>query len=244
MQAEDKDGFQDDDGCPDPDNDNDGIPDAADKCPNEPEDKDGFQDDDGCPDPDNDADGVVDGSDKCPDQPETKNGYQDDDGCPDEIPQKVKQFTGVIKGINFKTGSVDLLPSSKRTLDKAVKVLQEFTDLKLEIQGHTDDVPLKPRKGSEYQDNKALSQGRAESVKAYFVSKGIDEGRLSAVGFGDEQPVVAPDGLKGGKLRAARAKNRRVEFKLVSNLVPGGGAEQAPEPAPAPEGEGTTPPAP
>ena len=243
-EPEDKDGFQDDDGCPEADNDSDGIPDAADKCPNEPEDKDGFQDDDGCPDPDNDADGVVDGSDKCPDQPETKNGYQDDDGCPDEIPQKVKQFTGVIKGINFKTGSVDLLPSSKRTLDKAVKVLQEFTDLKLEIQDHTDDVPLKPRKGSEYQDNKALSQGRAESVKAYFVSKGIDEGRLSAVGFGDEQPVVAPDGLKGGKLRAARAKNRRVEFKLVSNLVPGGGAEQAPEPAPAPEGEGTTPPAP
>ena len=53
-EPEDKDGFQDDDGCPDPDNDGDGIPDAQDKCPNEPEDKDGFQDADGCPDPDND----------------------------------------------------------------------------------------------------------------------------------------------------------------------------------------------
>ena len=67
-EAEDKDGFQDDDGCPDPDNDGDGIPDAADKCPNEAEDKDNFQDDDGCPDPDNDNDGVPDAADKCPDR--------------------------------------------------------------------------------------------------------------------------------------------------------------------------------
>jgi OOP family OmpA-OmpF porin len=241
MEPEDKDGFQDDDGCPEADNDSDGIPDAADKCPNEAEDKDGFQDDDGCPDPDNDADGVLDGSDKCPDQPETKNGYQDDDGCPDEIPQKVKQFTGVIQGINFKVNSSDLLPASNKTLDKAVKVLQEFPDLKLEIQGHTDDQPIK--KGGKFEDNKALSQARAETVKAYFVKKGIDESRLTAVGFGSEQPVVAPEGLKGGKLRAARAKNRRVEFKLVSNLVPGATGEQAPPaeqpapaPAPAPEG--------
>ena len=97
-EAEDKDGFQDDDGCPDPDNDGDGIPDAADKCPNEAEDKDGFQDDDGCPDPDNDSDGVPDADDKCPDEPETKNGFQDEDGCPDEIPAKLKQFTGVDPG--------------------------------------------------------------------------------------------------------------------------------------------------
>ncbi len=83
---EDRDGFQDDDGCPDPDNDQDGITDAMDKCPNEPEDKDGFQDADGCPDPDNDQDGVPDAADKCPNDPETKNGFQDDDGCPDVAP--------------------------------------------------------------------------------------------------------------------------------------------------------------
>ena len=82
-QPEDKDGFQDDDGCPDPDNDGDGIPDAQDKCPNQPEDRDGFQDDDGCPDPDNDGDGIPDAQDRCPNQPETINGFQDDDGCPD-----------------------------------------------------------------------------------------------------------------------------------------------------------------
>ncbi len=82
-EPEDKDGFEDSDGCPDLDNDGDGIPDDKDKCPNQAEDKDGFQDDDGCPDPDNDKDGIPDAQDKCPNQPETRNGYKDDDGCPD-----------------------------------------------------------------------------------------------------------------------------------------------------------------
>jgi outer membrane protein OmpA-like peptidoglycan-associated protein len=231
-EPEDMDGFQDEDGCPDPDNDGDGIPDAADKCPNEPEDKDGFEDEDGCPDPDNDGDGVPDAQDQCPDQPETKNGYQDDDGCPDEIPQKVKQFTGAIQGINFKVNSADLLPASNKTLDKAVAVLNEFPDLRLEIEGHTDDQPIK--KGGQFSDNTALSQARAESVKAYFVKKGVDEGRLTAIGYGSDKPVEDPAGLKGGKLTAARAKNRRVEFKLVSALVPGAATQPAPAPAPEP----------
>ena len=216
-EPEDKDGFQDDDGCPDLDNDGDGIPDAMDKCPMDPEDKDGFQDEDGCPDPDNDGDGVPDAVDKCPTDPETKNGFQDDDGCPDEIPAKLKQFTGVIQGINFKVSDAALQANSNATLDKAVAVLKEFGDLKLEIQGHTDDQPLKA--GGKFPDNQALSQARAESVKAYFVSKGIDEARLTAKGYGDTVPVEDPKDLKGGKLNAARAKNRRVEFKLVSSLT-------------------------
>ncbi|WP_224365097.1 OmpA family protein [Hyalangium versicolor] len=80
---EDKDGFQDDDGCPDLDNDQDGIPDTLDKCPLVAEDKDGFQDDDGCPEPDNDQDGIPDTLDKCPLEAEDKDGFQDTDGCPD-----------------------------------------------------------------------------------------------------------------------------------------------------------------
>jgi len=83
-EPEDKDGFQDEDGCPDPDNDGDGIPDAVDQCPNEAEDKDGFQDEDGCPERDNDNDGIPDAADKCPNEPEDKDGFEDDDGCPDQ----------------------------------------------------------------------------------------------------------------------------------------------------------------
>jgi outer membrane protein OmpA-like peptidoglycan-associated protein len=83
-EAEDKDGFQDEDGCPDPDNDGDGIPDAADQCPDEAEDKDGFQDGDGCPERDNDGDGIPDAADKCPNDPEDKDGFEDEDGCPDD----------------------------------------------------------------------------------------------------------------------------------------------------------------
>ena len=79
-EPEDFDGFQDEDGCPDPDNDNDGIPDVDDRCPNVPEDRDGDQDDDGCPegsDGDRDGDGILDSKDKCPDEPEDRDGFQD-----------------------------------------------------------------------------------------------------------------------------------------------------------------------
>jgi len=82
-EKEDRDGFQDDDGCPDYDNDNDRIPDSLDTCPNKAEDRDGFQDDDGCPDIDNDRDGIGDSVDKCPNFPEDYDGFQDMDGCPD-----------------------------------------------------------------------------------------------------------------------------------------------------------------
>jgi OOP family OmpA-OmpF porin len=64
--AEDKDGFEDADGCPDFDNDGDGVADADDRCPKQLEDRDHFADEDGCPDPDDDADGIPDTSDACP----------------------------------------------------------------------------------------------------------------------------------------------------------------------------------
>nr|WP_179955497.1 thrombospondin type 3 repeat-containing protein [Chondromyces crocatus] len=80
---EDRDGFQDSDGCPDPDNDGDGIPDALDRCRDAPEDRDGFQDEDGCPDLDDDGDGIPDDTDQCRNQPEDRDGFQDEDGCPD-----------------------------------------------------------------------------------------------------------------------------------------------------------------
>ncbi len=81
---EDRDGFEDDDGCPDPDNDGDGIPDGVDLAPLVPEDFDGFEDGDGVPDLDNDRDGIIDERDMCPDEPEDLDGFEDEDGCPDD----------------------------------------------------------------------------------------------------------------------------------------------------------------
>jgi outer membrane protein OmpA-like peptidoglycan-associated protein len=93
LNAEDFDGFEDLDGAPDPDNDQDGVLDANDKCPgtdqtiasgvDTKEDMDGYQDDDGCPDPDNDGDGILDKNDGAPDQAEDIDGFQDNDGVPD-----------------------------------------------------------------------------------------------------------------------------------------------------------------
>ena len=80
---EDRDEYQDSDGCPDPDNDSDGLPDDRDGCVNEAEDIDEYQDDDGCPEPDNDGDGIQDGYDGCPNDAEDLDGFEDRDGCPD-----------------------------------------------------------------------------------------------------------------------------------------------------------------
>ncbi|MEJ7599480.1 MAG: OmpA family protein [Kofleriaceae bacterium] len=85
-EPEDRDNFEDEDGCPEPDNDRDTIDDDDDKCPNIPEDKDGFQDEDGCPDGnkhDLDHDNITDDLDRCPEDPEDFDQFQDQDGCPD-----------------------------------------------------------------------------------------------------------------------------------------------------------------
>lgn len=83
LQPEDRDQFQDQDGCPDPDDDKDGVPDLEDECPLRPEDRDGYLDEDGCPDLDNDEDDIPDVKDECPDKPEDRDQFQDQDGCPE-----------------------------------------------------------------------------------------------------------------------------------------------------------------
>jgi outer membrane protein OmpA-like peptidoglycan-associated protein len=85
-EPEDRDRFEDDDGCPDPDNDHDGILDEDDRCRNIPEDRDGVQDEDGCPEGnpgDRDSDGILDHLDRCPDDAEDFDSFEDGDGCPD-----------------------------------------------------------------------------------------------------------------------------------------------------------------
>jgi outer membrane protein OmpA-like peptidoglycan-associated protein len=228
---EDFDGFQDDDGCPDLDNDGDGVVDARDKCPNEPEDfdgiddadgcpdvvqdsdndgiaddrdkcplkaedMDGFQDADGCADWDNDLDGVPDSLDTCPSEPETYNGYVDADGCPDERPIE-ENF--VLRDVYFESGSAVLAADSYSALERIVKSLEAYPDVRVEVAGFTDNVG-----GDEY--NVELSRRRAESVKQYLASAGINAGRIVTRGYGKANPVSSNDTPEG------RAENRRIEL--------------------------------
>ncbi len=230
-EPEDKNGFEDEDGCPDgaKDSDGDGLPDAVDKCPNEPEDKDGFEDEDGCPDPDNDGDGFCDpwvfekglqekmaahcrGLDKCPAEKEIINGFEDEDGCPDKGAEKAvitKNSIIILDRIYFETDKATLLRQSYPVLDLVVQIMKTHTHIQsLEVQGHTDDV------GSD-DKNLRLSSERAEAVVKYLVSKGVEPARLTSQGYGEGTPLADCAGLKGARADACRAKNRRVEFKIV-----------------------------
>ncbi len=220
-EPEDKDGYQDEDGCPDLDNDGDGVPDLADRCPDKAEDKDGVDDADGCPDPDNDGDGILDAADKCPDRPEVMNGVEDTDGCPDTAEKGVQITPTEVKvdgKINFPRDSDKITADSFATLDTVVRVLQEHPYLtKVRVEGHTDSEGLDTV-------NLDLSKRRAAAVVAYLVSKGVATARLLSEGYGESRPVMKNDTPMG------RAKNRRVEFKILEV-----GGKALPEPAaPAP----------
>ncbi|MBL8026948.1 MAG: OmpA family protein [Fibrobacteres bacterium] len=200
---EDVDGWEDEDGCPDYDNDNDGIYDSKDQCSDKPEDKDGFEDEDGCPDADNDKDGVSDSQDGCPNDPETVNAYKDDDGCPDEPPQEIKKNL-TLEGINFRTGSAELLDESYMVIDKVFNSLEAFPKVKVEIRGHTDNVGAAAA-------NMMLSQERAQAVKDYLVNRGVDAKRIKVKGIGEGEPVAS------NRTAAGREKNRRIEFIRLDN---------------------------
>lgn len=106
-----------------------------------------------------------------------------------------------LEGIYFETNSSIIKKESYVTLYKAYQYLSENNSASVEIQGYTDDL-------GDAESNKKLSQKRAEAVKEYLVQKGINADRLSAVGFGEENPV-APNTNKSN-----RSLNRRIEFKL------------------------------
>lgn len=186
-------------GCPivDTDPDQDGVPVPCDTCPTELGVK-----PDGCPVRDKDGDGIFDDKDKCVDEPETKNGFEDGDGCPDKIPEAVKKFTGVVEGIYFDQGKATIRKQSTKVLDGAVKVLEQFASVSLEISGHTSSEGDK-------EFNRKLSEERAVAVKQWLVDKGIRADRIRTRGAGADEPIA------DNKTAAGKAKNRRIEFKVV-----------------------------
>ncbi len=180
-------------GCPIPDTDKDGINDEEDKCPNVA----GVARYQGCPVPDTDADGVNDEDDKCP----NLKGTVENQGCPEITPEVKKKMEIAAKNILFITGSAKLNSKSFKGLNDVVAIMKENPDMLLAIDGHTDNV------GSD-EKNQVLSENRANSVKTYLVSKGIDDSRITATGHGETMPIA------DNKTAAGRQQNRRSELTL------------------------------
>ncbi|MFZ5479585.1 MAG: OmpA family protein, partial [Myxococcota bacterium] len=221
---EDRDAFEDEDGCPDVDNDRDAIVDADDACPNDAgpaatrgcpdRDADTLADTaDACPDepgpahhqgcPDRDADLVPDRRDKCPDEPrDPREDPARSDGCPKRVFVSLERIE-ITEKIYFDTNKTTIKAQSFGLLDEIARVLVANGDLaRVEVAGHTDNV------GKE-SSNLALSQGRADAVVKYLVTKGeVDPARLVAKGYGETDPVET------NSTEAGRSTNRRVEFVI------------------------------
>jgi OOP family OmpA-OmpF porin len=118
---------------------------------------------------------------------------------PPETPAPAPEPEGlVLEGILFQTGSATIDPESNARLDRVVEYMTHRPSVRIRISGHTDNVG-DPRR------NQTLSQQRAEAVRAYLVSHGIDGSRVEAIGYGDTRPVATND------TEAGRAQNRRIE---------------------------------
>lgn len=181
-------------GCPIPDSDKDGINDEMDSCKTVP----GFERYQGCPIPDSDGDGLNNEQDSCIYEP----GLKENLGCPVRITKLSEQLDSIEKNIFFSTGSAELLPESFAALDKIVLLLKDNSQLKLLIEGHTDN------QGTAL-SNQTLSEKRARAVMNYLIKNGINNKHLEAIGFGQTKPIAKNTNEEG------RAKNRRVELHIV-----------------------------
>ena len=237
-QEEDIDGFDDWDGCPDPDQDKDGVADEDDRCPLCAEDKDGFADDDGCPEGDNDLDGLADGKDQCPDEAEVINGVSDFDGCPDEGGAEVATLEGdrIAFAAPITFDRKGLTKAGLVILDQAALIVLQHPEV-------TRWAVVVVAKRS----SKAKQQG--EWVVRHLVSRGVDPSRLDLkTSTGSDQvgmvaqersePVegelpMCPAGMSVEPRPApAGASVPARKAEPVDEL--GGVSEPAPEPPPAP----------
>ncbi len=156
---------------------------------------------------DSDGDGVPDFFDKCPNTP--TGTKVDGSGCPLPVAKDVKVYVTeedrkvvreAIKNLEFDFGKATIREHSYPSLDKVAQLLID-KNFSLKLAGHTDNV------GSD-DANMKLSKDRAESIKAYLVSKGANASRIEATGYGKNQPIASNKTAKG------RQMNRRVEFTL------------------------------
>lgn len=109
----------------------------------------------------------------------------------------------VLKNVFFDSGQAKLKEQSFQELDRLFSYLIKNSEIKIQVQGHTDDV------GSEY-DNLALSQKRAQAVQNYLVNKGLNASRIFAKGYGESNPIASNETEQGRKL------NRRTSFKVLN----------------------------
>jgi OOP family OmpA-OmpF porin len=168
------------------DSDGDGVTDDLDRCPDTP--KGVTVDTKGCP-LDSDGDGVADYLDKCPNTP--KGATVDARGC--------WTYAAVVM---YDINSAEIKSEAYPMLDEAVSILKKNPEIKVEIDGHTDNTG-----SAAYNMN--LSERRAKAVMKYFVDKGVEAERLSTKGFGFTKPAAS------NKTKEGRAKNRRVELTPV-----------------------------
>lgn len=111
----------------------------------------------------------------------------------------------VLKNVFFDSGKADLKNESIGELERIVELLTKNQTLRLQVNGHTDSA-------GDNATNKNLSLKRAQSVLEYLVSHGISRDRLSAIGYGEERPLVSNDDEMEG-----REINRRTEIEIVGN---------------------------
>ncbi len=146
---------------------------------------------------DTDGDGVMDSQDEVP----TVKGLKENNGAPAVSPEtkSVQDFADA--NVVFVSGSATLSPASSESLDRLVALLLANESFNLVVNGHTDNT-------GDAMFNKALSYSRAQAVKAYLVEKGIDKGRITAYGYGQNKPKADNSSEEG------RLANRRVEFRI------------------------------
>jgi len=183
---EDSDGFEDLDGCLDPDNDGDGVPDLMDECSNFAETKNGYQDEDGCPDvgEDEDSDGIPDDEDDCRNQQESYNDQKDFDGCRELAGSLVKIAKDEIRlraEVKFEDDGTIAADKGQKALRALANGLKNWVSImKIDVVYNGADA--------------ATAKKRAEAIKAYLVSRGVEDKRLVAKGAvkadGDDKGVA------------------------------------------------------